>query len=206
MKRLIAFSLLAIASFAQAATTVPVQLLNPTGSTAGQAIVSNGPGTPPAWASVSLTNTSGTLPINRGGTGATTASAALSALGGAALAGSAAQPFSVGNATTATQAEARGQSISSGTAQDMTSSRVFGTTYTNTTGRPIFVFATGLTTTAAITNLSAKVDGIFVGVSPSTGTQVGLTTSLSFLVPPGSTYSVNLASGAASVNIWNEIR
>ncbi len=37
---------------AAAATLSPVTLLNPTGSTAGQAIVSTGPSTPPGWATV----------------------------------------------------------------------------------------------------------------------------------------------------------
>lgn len=37
---------------AAAATLAPVTLLNPTGSTAGQAIVSTGPSTPPGWATV----------------------------------------------------------------------------------------------------------------------------------------------------------
>jgi len=55
MKRLIAslaFSL--AAAGAMAATLSPVQLLNPAGSTAGQAIVSTGPSTPPAWGGVTL--------------------------------------------------------------------------------------------------------------------------------------------------------
>jgi hypothetical protein len=37
-----------------AATTVPIQLLNPIGSTSGQAIVSTGPSTAPAWTGVAL--------------------------------------------------------------------------------------------------------------------------------------------------------
>jgi len=55
MKRLIAslaFSLAAVGALA--ATLSPVQLLNPAGSTAGQAIVSTGPSTPPAWGGVTL--------------------------------------------------------------------------------------------------------------------------------------------------------
>ncbi len=57
MKRLIsaAFALLAIAFSAQAATLSPITLLNPAGSTAGQAIVSTGPSTAPAWSKVTAT-------------------------------------------------------------------------------------------------------------------------------------------------------
>ena len=43
----------ALASISGAATLAPIQLLNPAGSTAGQAIVSTGPGSAPAWGSPS---------------------------------------------------------------------------------------------------------------------------------------------------------
>lgn len=52
MKKLKSFcaALLAlVCTVAMSATTVPVQLLNPTGSTSGQAIVSTGPSSAPAW-------------------------------------------------------------------------------------------------------------------------------------------------------------
>jgi hypothetical protein len=74
MKKILA-ALLALATSAVfAATTVPVQLLNPTGSAAGQAIVSAGASTAPAW---------GVVGVAGGGTGATTASAARTNLGAA---------------------------------------------------------------------------------------------------------------------------
>lgn len=53
-KRILIAALLALSSIAFGATTVPVQLLNPTGSTAGQAIVSTGASTAPAWGGVGL--------------------------------------------------------------------------------------------------------------------------------------------------------
>lgn len=52
MKRLFALSIAALSAAVSAATLAPVQLLNPAGSTAGQAIVSTGAGTPPAWGTV----------------------------------------------------------------------------------------------------------------------------------------------------------
>lgn len=55
MKKIFTFSLAIFASVAFGATTVPVQLLNPTGSTSGQAIISNGPSTAPTWGSVPTT-------------------------------------------------------------------------------------------------------------------------------------------------------
>lgn len=61
MKKL--FAILALfAVSAHAATLLPVPLLNPVGSTAGQAVVSNGPTTQPAWQSggaISVTATRG---------------------------------------------------------------------------------------------------------------------------------------------------
>jgi len=55
MKRLLTGALLALLSLgALGATTVPVQLLNPTGSTSGQTVVSNGPSSAPTWGSVPL--------------------------------------------------------------------------------------------------------------------------------------------------------
>lgn len=53
MKRLLTVACVLLSSAAFAATLSPVQLLNPAGSTAGQAIVSNGPSSPPTWGAIS---------------------------------------------------------------------------------------------------------------------------------------------------------
>lgn len=56
MKRLLTFLALTCATVAAfGATLTPIQLLNPAGSTAGQAIVSSGPATAPGWAPVTAT-------------------------------------------------------------------------------------------------------------------------------------------------------
>ena len=56
MKRLLTGAFALLLPIAALATTLnPVQLLNPTGSTSGQAIVSTGSSTAPAWANVSAT-------------------------------------------------------------------------------------------------------------------------------------------------------
>lgn len=52
MKRIFTAALLGISSIAFAATLYPIQLLNPAGSTAGQAPVSTGPTTPPTWGNI----------------------------------------------------------------------------------------------------------------------------------------------------------
>lgn len=56
MKRLLTLLALSLASVAAFGTTfVPVQLLNPASSTSGQAIVSTGPSSAPAWGNVTAT-------------------------------------------------------------------------------------------------------------------------------------------------------
>ncbi|WP_433705785.1 hypothetical protein [Paraburkholderia sacchari] len=54
MKKLFGALLALFASASFGTTTVPVQLLNPTGSSSGQAIVSTGSGSAPAWGGVGL--------------------------------------------------------------------------------------------------------------------------------------------------------
>lgn len=54
MKKLLVALFALVSSLASAATTVPVQLLNPTGSSAGQAIVSTGASSAPAWGGIGL--------------------------------------------------------------------------------------------------------------------------------------------------------
>jgi hypothetical protein len=83
MKKYLA--LLASALFAcnaLATTLSPISLLNPAGSTSGQVIASTGASTAPAWGNVSISTLTGVLPIANGGTGQTSASGALTALGG----------------------------------------------------------------------------------------------------------------------------
>jgi hypothetical protein len=69
MKRLLGAALLALTSIAFGATLTPITLLNPAGSTAGQAIVSTGASTAPVWGGVSLNGATGILPVANGGTG-----------------------------------------------------------------------------------------------------------------------------------------
>lgn len=85
MKRLIAAVLALFSVTAFAATLTPIQSLNPAGSTGGQVIASTGASSAPAWANVSAAALTGIMPIVNGGTGASTASAALTNLGAAPL-------------------------------------------------------------------------------------------------------------------------
>lgn len=86
--------------------------------------------------------------------------------------------------------------------QNLTGSRTAGTTYTNTTTRPIAVFARAVVTSAS-NALNLTVAGVLVS---SVG--IGITGSTMFvfgIVPPGATYSVT-ATGSASLDTWSELR
>lgn len=74
MKKILATLALLFASLAHATTFVPVQLLNPTGSTSGQSLLSTGASSAPAWGNVSATALTGITPIANGGTNASAAS------------------------------------------------------------------------------------------------------------------------------------
>jgi hypothetical protein len=58
MKKILGALIALFASAAFSATTVPVQLINPTGSTTGQAIVSTGSSSAPTWGNVTATTLS----------------------------------------------------------------------------------------------------------------------------------------------------
>ena len=63
MKKLFAFIAAFFVASVMAATTVPVQLLNPAGSSSGQTVVSTGSSTAPGWATLGVANVSGAAPL-----------------------------------------------------------------------------------------------------------------------------------------------
>lgn len=86
--------------------------------------------------------------------------------------------------------------------QVVTGSRAFGTTYTNTTGKPIIIYVNGNNSTAALLAIVIGATTLFSQAQPS-GT-VGM--AISAMVPPGSTYACNIISGTITVNQWAELR
>lgn len=88
--------------------------------------------------------------------------------------------------------------------QSLGGSRVAGTTYYNTTGRPIMV-SVGMTTTVANT-------GIYATVSPgytlwgSNSANSPYVAAICFIVPPGGSYSVQMQSGTTTILTWLELR
>jgi len=75
--------------------------------------------------------------------------------------------------------------------QSVTGSRTSGTTYYNTTGKPIEVYAAG-DPTASGGNLSATVNGVQVGLQGSPTSIYGV--SISFIVPVGASYVITWSS------------
>lgn len=84
--------------------------------------------------------------------------------------------------------------------QDLTASRLPNVTYTNSTGRPIFV--TGTLTVPTATNTFFTIDG--VNVLPfSKSSAAPIAQSFSVIIKPGSTYK---ATGVSAVQGWSEMR
>lgn len=86
--------------------------------------------------------------------------------------------------------------------QNVAGSRALGTTYTNTTGRPILVStavlaASGITTTAVVNGVSMQ---------GSTSPNPSQNSFITFIVPPGGTYSITGAGTTPSITTWTELR
>jgi len=151
------------------------------------------------------------LTVADGGTGASsiTANSVILGNGTSALSGNLIAPSTSGNVltsngTTWTSATPAGIGVGQ-TWQDVTSSRASGTTYTNSTGKPIFISVNG---SGAPNNgaMSMTIDGVLIGrqgfQSISSGTSNATMTAI---VPNGSTYKVDNVSGW-SLSIWAELR
>src|SRR5690554_983449 len=86
--------------------------------------------------------------------------------------------------------------------QNVTGSRAIGTTYTNTTGRPIYV-SVGVNETG-VTTWVMEVNGVQVGEFGVYEFGAG---SFSTIVPAGSTYRVYRSTGAGGgIRYWSELR
>lgn len=81
--------------------------------------------------------------------------------------------------------------------QNVKASRASGVTYTNTTGRPIYVV---ITATNATSSLLITIDGA-ARYAATDGT-ANISLNISAVIPNGSTYSIN----SASISYWSELR
>jgi hypothetical protein len=195
--------------------------LDATAGASGQALVSAGGSNTPTWStlgtmaaqnSTTVAITGGTitgitdLAVADGGTGASTLSANAVLLGNGTSALQTVAPSTSGNVltsngTTWTSAAAPVSLGIGQTWQDVTGSRAVGTTYTNSTGNPIFL---------AISGNSGNGTGTFsingsiiaqVGESSPFAGQSGI--NFNIVIPNGNTY---LANGDWNVTYWWELR
>lgn len=89
--------------------------------------------------------------------------------------------------------------------QDVTASRVAGTTYTNNTNRPIQVSISAPDTANQSPTISIYVDSVkIMSLNYDSGSNFG-SSAFSFIVPAGSSYNVTLTNGG-SILIWAELR
>jgi hypothetical protein len=157
---------------------------------------------------------SGTYPISISGnaataTSATTAGSATSATnatnatnlvsGGTIASSVTGVTQTVGDNSTkiATTAFVQSEAIGYGQSwTDETSSRTSGTTYTNSTGKPIVVAING--------NLLAGISIVVGGVTVATYGAINNSFNYQFMVPPGATYSYT--GNLLSSNGWIELR
>ncbi|WP_430442454.1 phage tail protein [Providencia huaxiensis] len=90
--------------------------------------------------------------------------------------------------------------------QNVTASRVIGTNYTNTTGKPIFVSVSTNGARDTYVGLDAYVNDVLV--TRSVGYGGNSKPQATIIVPSGARYKFNYSSGVASsgINIWSELR
>jgi hypothetical protein len=86
---------------------------------------------------------------------------------------------------------------------DVSGSRTFGVSYTNSTTKPIQILV-GASTTGAGGGVFITVNGVLLPATFAYSPSVGVTSG-TVIVPPGATYSAS-AYGGASYASWYELR
>jgi hypothetical protein len=86
---------------------------------------------------------------------------------------------------------------------NLLASRALGASYTNSTGRPIFVHVRVTTNAAIDTSVTLSVGG--VSFSSTTVKTSGLGVHISAMVPVGASYQASL-SGSGTLTEWAEVR
>ncbi|APR37886.1 hypothetical protein BTO02_33585 (plasmid) [Paraburkholderia sp. SOS3] len=116
-----------------------------------------------------------------------------------------ASPLPLATSASTSPNQAVNQSQVLGVAQtiiDVTASRTLGTTYTNTTGKPIIVYAAG-TCGVGGGSIAITIDGLVAQIGNDNTTGHAIATNL--IIPAGSAYSVFI-TGSVTLNSWNELR
>jgi hypothetical protein len=154
----------------------------------------------------SITGLTTALTVAQGGTGAVTHTSKGVLIGNGASAVTTVSPSTSGNVLTSdgtswTSAAVSGIGVGQ-TWQDVTSSRAFSTTYTNSTGKPIMVSVNSYNGEGGPSSGSGlTVGGILVGNAYQPGIANGFA-QLSAIVPNGTTYSCT----GTTLGTWLELR
>jgi hypothetical protein len=148
------------------------------------------------------------LAVNSGGTGKATLALNTVLLGNGTAAVKEVAPGASGNVLRSDGTTWVSGTISAGvgdgqTWQDVTASRTQTTTYTNDTSKPILVIISNYrVASAGFSNVT--VNGVIISKTRNVGTNdVGTTSSITFIVPVGGTYSI---SNATTIEHWAELR
>lgn len=89
--------------------------------------------------------------------------------------------------------------------QNVTGSRVVGTTYYNTSGKPIVVYVVRFTGSATNDVWSATINGVSIGRGVQ-AYSANATLSHGFIVPAGASYLLSQANGSSTPEVWAELR
>ena len=155
------------------------------------------------------------LTVADGGTGASsiTANSVILGNGTSALSGNLIAPSTSGNVltsngTTWTSATPAGSLGVGQTWQNVASSRALGTTYTNSTGKPIAIAVQGTSTGSGSFGFSVFVSGVEILANVPYSANAGYQVSVFFIVPTSTTYSVSAVSGTSGTSLakWFELR
>jgi hypothetical protein len=99
-----------------------------------------------------------------------------------------------------------GVGTGSQTWQNVTASRVDGTTYTNTTGKPILVNLQGYTNSAGAAGVTGTCNGLIVAQTQPYAAGGAYGGFVSFIVPNGATYSGTFSGTNGFLFRWTELR
>jgi hypothetical protein len=200
--------------------------LDATAGASGQALVSAGGANTPTWStlgtmaaqnSTTVAITGGTitgitdLAVADGGTGASTITANSVILGNgtSALSGNLVAPSTSGNiltsnGTTWTSATPAGGIGIGQTWQQVT--RTLGTTYTNSTGKPIMLIGNAIRNAVSSVGLTCTIDGVAVPLCFNTNSDGGNEAVGSIIIPNGSNYVLSAKGEAISSYTVFELR
>lgn len=91
------------------------------------------------------------------------------------------------------------------TRQNVTASRALGVTYTNTTGKPIYISAWSLTGSATGGYWNLVIDGVTKAVSNQAFTGNAIV-SINHIIMDGESYSLTVGAASAPLTSWFELR